>query len=185
MIVIILTLSPYSIPNRNASRQKGGKKLYKTKEASDEFYVFSHFSHFSGVWLLVTLWTIAHQALLSMRLSRQKYWGGFPYLPPGGPPNPGIKAVSLALQTDSLPTWPPGKPKEFWSLPIKLHLDHTLVSEQDFLMPTDLTILCLKYFWTVTVSQTFYIYQRQETKQRRGKELRKQSERKKTIKTLQ
>ena len=37
MIVIILILSPYSIPNRNASRQKWEKKyLCKTKEPSDE-----------------------------------------------------------------------------------------------------------------------------------------------------
>ena len=43
IIVIILTLSPYSIPNRNVSRQKWKKKKrLKTKEPSDEeFYVCS------------------------------------------------------------------------------------------------------------------------------------------------
>ena len=33
-------------------------------------------SHFSRVQLFVTLWTVAHQASLSMGLSRQEYWSG-------------------------------------------------------------------------------------------------------------
>ena len=33
---------------------------------------------FSCVWLLVTLWTVAHQAPLSMGFSRQEYWIGLP-----------------------------------------------------------------------------------------------------------
>ena len=33
-------------------------------------------SHFSCVQLYVTLWTVAHQAPLSMEFSRQEYWGG-------------------------------------------------------------------------------------------------------------
>ena len=32
----------------------------------------------SRVWLLVTLWTAAHQALPSMGFSRQEYWSGVP-----------------------------------------------------------------------------------------------------------
>ena len=31
-------------------------------------------SHFSQVWLFVILWTVAHQAPLSMGFSRQEYW---------------------------------------------------------------------------------------------------------------
>ena len=34
-------------------------------------------------WLFVTLWTIAHQAPLSMRFPRQEYWSGLPCPPPG------------------------------------------------------------------------------------------------------
>ena len=67
-------------------------------------------SHFSCVWLFVTLWTAAHQAPLSMGFSRQEYQSGLPYLPPGDLPGPGIKPASLALQVDSLSTQPPGKP---------------------------------------------------------------------------
>ena len=51
-------------------------------------------------------WTIAHQAPLSMGFSRQEYWSGLPFPPPGDLPNPGIELtspVSPALQMNSLP----------------------------------------------------------------------------------
>ena len=38
--------------------------------------------------------TAAHQAPLSMRFSRQEYWSGLPFPPPGELPNPGIEATS-------------------------------------------------------------------------------------------
>ena len=47
-------------------------------------------SHFSRVWLFATLWTVAHQAPLSMGFSRQEYWSGWPCPPPGDLPDPGI-----------------------------------------------------------------------------------------------
>ena len=50
---------------------------------------FSHVQHFE------TLWTIAHQAPLSMGFSRQEYWSGLPCPPPGDLPNPGIEPASL------------------------------------------------------------------------------------------
>ena len=43
--------------------------------------------------------------------SRLKYWSGLPCLLPGDLPNPGIKPRSPTLQVDSLPSEPPGKPK--------------------------------------------------------------------------
>ena len=52
-------------------------------------------SHFSHVWLFVTLWTAACQAPLSMGFSRQEYWSGLPCPPPGYLPNPGIEPTSL------------------------------------------------------------------------------------------
>ena len=39
-----------------------------------------------------------------MGLSRQEYWSGLPFPPPGDLPNPGIEPRSPALQADSLPT---------------------------------------------------------------------------------
>ena len=35
-------------------------------------------SSFSHIQLFVTPWTVAHQALLSVRFSRQEYWSGLP-----------------------------------------------------------------------------------------------------------
>ena len=63
-------------------------------------------SHFSPVWLFVTLWTEAYQAHLYMGFFRQEYWSGLSCPPPGDHPNPGIEPASPALQADSLP----GKP---------------------------------------------------------------------------
>ena len=52
-------------------------------------------SHFSCVQLVVTPWTVAHQAPLSMRFSWQEYWSGLPCPPPEDLPDPGIKPLSL------------------------------------------------------------------------------------------
>ena len=63
-------------------------------------------SHFSPDQPFVTLRTVDCQASLSMGFSRQEYWSGLPFLPPGDLPNPGIKLESPAapvLQADSLP----------------------------------------------------------------------------------
>ena len=43
--------------------------------------------------------------------SRQEYWSGLPCPPQGDCLNPGIEPRSLALRVDSLPSEPPGKPK--------------------------------------------------------------------------
>ena len=56
----------------------------------------------SHVWLFVTLWAVASQAPLSMGFSRQEYWSGLPFPPPGDLLDPGIKPKSPALQVDSL-----------------------------------------------------------------------------------
>ena len=53
-------------------------------------------------------WTVACQAPLPMGFPRQEYWSGLPF--PGDHPNPGIKPEPPALQADSLPSEPPGKP---------------------------------------------------------------------------
>ena len=55
---------------------------------------------------LVTPWTVAHQASLSMGFSRQGYWRGFPFPSPGDLPDPGIEPGSPALQANSLPIEP-------------------------------------------------------------------------------
>ena len=63
--------------------------------------------------LFVTLWAIANQAPLLMRFSKQEYWSGLPCPSPGDLLNPGIEPgfpVSPALQADSSPSEPLGKP---------------------------------------------------------------------------
>ena len=51
---------------------------------------------FSCVWLFATLWTIAHQASLSMGFSSHVYWSGLSCPPPGNLPDPDIKCLPLA-----------------------------------------------------------------------------------------
>ena len=60
-------------------------------------------SHSGHIQLFATPWTVAHQAPLSMKVSRQEYWSGLPFPSPGHHPDPGIKPRSSALQVDSLP----------------------------------------------------------------------------------
>ena len=55
-----------------------------------------------------TPWIIAYQAPLSMGFPRQEYWSGLPFPSPGDLPGPGIEPRSPTLQTDALPSEPPG-----------------------------------------------------------------------------
>ena len=57
-------------------------------------------SSFSHVQLFATPWTAAHQAPLSMGFTRQEYWRGMPFPPPGDLLNPGINPRSLLF-----PAW--------------------------------------------------------------------------------
>ena len=57
-----------------------------------------------------TPWTVACQVPLSMGFPRQEYWSVLPFPSPGDFPDPGIKSEYPALQADSLPSEPPGKP---------------------------------------------------------------------------
>ena len=47
-----------------------------------------------------------------MEFFRPEYWSGYPFLSPGHLSNPGIEPRSPALQVDSLPAEPPGKPMD-------------------------------------------------------------------------
>ena len=51
--------------------------------------------HFSHVQLFATPWTVARQVLLSVGFSRQEYWNGLPFPPPGNLPDPGMEPASL------------------------------------------------------------------------------------------
>ena len=60
--------------------------------------------------LIVTLWTVALQAPLSMGFLKQKYGCGLPFLPSGDLLDPGIEPVSPTLQVDSLTRIHEGSP---------------------------------------------------------------------------
>ena len=89
-------------------------------------------------------WTTVHQAPLSMGFSRQEYWSGLPCPPPGGLPLRRIVPGSPALQADSLPFEPPGKPK--WK-----HISIQLIIKRwkDIIH----VLICLSswFLWKVTV----------------------------------
>ena len=72
-----------------------------------EYFCFAFFFHYkslrlkcflkhvlSCVWLIVTSRTVAHQAPLSMEFSRQEYWSGLLFPPPGDLPDPGLNPMS-------------------------------------------------------------------------------------------
>ena len=70
----------------------------------------------------MTPWTVAQQASLSMGFSRQEYWSELPFPPPGDLHDPGVEPESLAspaLQADSLPSEPPGKPNSRLPVAVK------------------------------------------------------------------
>ena len=74
---------------------------------------FSLLCSFSVVSFVIP-WTVALQAPLSMRFSRQEYWSGLTFPPPGHLTDPGIEPASLAssaLAGEFFTTEPPGKPK--------------------------------------------------------------------------
>ena len=67
--------------------------------------------------------TVAHQAPLSVRFSRQEYWSGLPFPSPVELPDPRIEPGSPALQADALTSEPPGKLHPSWVTIFKNFLD--------------------------------------------------------------
>ena len=73
----------------------GGKRENKNIKLRNLVKDKFELSHFSDVWLFATLWTLAHQAPLSMGFFRQEYWSGLSFPPPGDLPDPGIEPLPL------------------------------------------------------------------------------------------
>ena len=89
----------------------------------------------SCVQLFVTPWTVSFQVTLFMELFRQEYWSGLPFPSPGDLPNLRIEPRSPAMQADSLPAEPQGKPKNtvVGSLSLLQRIFLTQESNPDFL----------------------------------------------------
>ena len=83
-----------------------GKK--KSKQRGLKFF-FCY--SLSCVQLFVTPGNVACQAPLAMGFSRQEYWSGLPYSPPGDLPDPEIEPGSPALKADSTPSELEGSPQ--------------------------------------------------------------------------
>ena len=84
----------------------------------------------------VTLWT--PKLPLFMGSSRQEYLTGFPCPPTGDLPDPGIQPgypASPALQVDSLPTEPVGRPIQFFQFSSVAQLCLTLCNPMNHSMP--------------------------------------------------
>ena len=64
---------------------------------------------FGCVGLCATPWTVAHQAPLFVRFSKQEDWSTLPCPPPGDLPDPHFLSL-LHWQSVSLPLVPPRKP---------------------------------------------------------------------------
>ena len=88
-------------------------------------------SHLHCVQLLGIIWTRPHQAPLSMRFSRQRYWRGLPCSPSGDLPAPGMESIppmspAWVCSACSLPLEPPGKPQDTWtSVDLGIHGAYT------------------------------------------------------------
>ena len=83
--------------------------------------VYARVCVLSQVRLFATLWTVAHQAPLSMEFSRQEYWNGLPFPTPGDFPDPGIKPMVLVFPAlvggSSFPLSHLGSPLDYNILP--------------------------------------------------------------------
>ena len=92
----------YIFPSSHMQSQKHTFTLTDSKVGGD-MYNRHHTLLCSAVSDSTTLWTIHHQAPLSVGFPRQEHWSGFPFPSPGDLPNPGIEpSVLPALQADSL-----------------------------------------------------------------------------------
>ena len=98
----LTVLSVPGIGSRTITDPRCSSPLYKImyylhiiyKHPPTQGWVLSRFSH---VQSFATLWTIAHQAPLSMGFSRHEYWSGLPCPSPGDLPPLGIEPVSPVL----------------------------------------------------------------------------------------
>ena len=78
---------------------QSGQNCQQQSSRDNTLWMEIHVRGGGGVYVYVsdsaTLWTVAHQAPLSMGFSRQEYWSGLLCPPPGDLPNPGIGPTSL------------------------------------------------------------------------------------------
>ena len=89
-------------------------------------------------------WAVAHQALLSMKFSRQEYWNGVPFPPSGNLDNPGVKPAFPALAGsffitsttwEAIDTWMKTSKNNLLWVPVRLaELRESLEGWMDFFL---------------------------------------------------
>ena len=75
----------------------------------------------SHVRLFATPWTVAHQAPRSMAFSRQEYWSGLPFPPPGESSRPRDWTRVSCIGRWFFTTPPPGKPQDLYGVLKNIH----------------------------------------------------------------
>ena len=95
---------------RDVGGSRRNPQLHRVLGAEGQLAESSQCESLTHVQLCATPRALAHQAPLSMGSSRKEHWSGFPFPSPGDLPTSGIEPGSPALQADSLPSEPPGKP---------------------------------------------------------------------------
>ena len=85
-----------------------------------------------SVQLFASLWTVAHQALLSMKFPRQEYQSGLPVPTPEDFPDPEIEPESLVSSALAGTTVPPGKPWRLLEQYLKTQTEITHLSVASF-----------------------------------------------------
>ena len=108
-------------------------------------------THFSRVRVLASPGTVAHQAPLYTWFSRQEHWSRLPFPSPGDLPDPGLEPRSPALQVDSLPAEPPGKPRLF----VNTLQTPPMPSQSSTAMLMDLTVGSLHWLHVLTLEYSF------------------------------
>ena len=71
--------------------------LYHLSHQGSPKYFIVKVKSLSRVRLFATPWTVTYHAPPSMGFSRQEYWSGLPFPPPGDLPDLGIKPMSPCL----------------------------------------------------------------------------------------
>ena len=155
--VVVGTTEPLRVPDatKESSRMKTAKVIVDLATESHlnlrAIWVQFIKSHLLGkdpvacklshIWLFATPWTVAHLAPLFMEFSRQEYWSGLPFLPPGYLPSPGIQPC-ISCIGKLIITEPLGKPLE-----TLLVMEKRIFWERDFLGGKRRDLMELKFFF--------------------------------------
>ena len=116
----------------------------------DAFTFCGVLSRSSHVWRFATLWTVAHQAPLSMGFSRQEYWNGLPCPPPVDLPNPGIEPESLLS---------PALADGFFTTSATWEAQEILISDMNFLWYS-LNLSLYFCFWLIQAIVNFTTFRK-------------------------